>query len=957
MMIRSNSQFFIPSAKTENGGRPQIRYLESGEFADLSLRSETGVTIDLSINSETYVMTIKLKNPNGIVLSQGEIDLPLETMVVNARYEYGKLILVLKNGSELEIDISDIVDGLVNDVKVNGTSVKDGDGVANITVPTQLRDLTADSTHRTVTDVEKTTWNGKQDALTFDNTPTANSDNPVKIKGIFSALSWKLGTCGDGQNVTVTFSQGTKVDVATDFATGSKLSTLFGKIKAWFASLKGLAFKDKTEIGDYTAGSIYNADIADSAKIAQSKIDGLTGALNGKQATITGAATTITGSNLTASRALIANGSGKVAVSDITSTELGYLDWVTSNIQTQLNGKQSNLTFDSEPTSGSNNPVQSKGIYKLTSKIAICSTAASTQIKEVSLPDYTLRRGNMISIYFINANTATQPTLNINGTGAKPIYYDNSRDTATTALTAGWHTFVYNGTNYYTGNYLSNGIDAEFAYSSAQLRQYVNILAGEAITANRLIGARDDNKYYMLGAGKQISTLQPILFANAAISANVTGNNNWLIRHQTAANMFNNGSSLTMTPYAPVFLVGTLNGHIFTTNSGTWWTQTIPTTEDGFQYMLIGYAYSTTNVRLFPEHPIYEFKGGSFGLYEKRNNTCARGVDDSSNYAGYFKIAETTLPAWYMGSKAQIIVSDFDDPNTAILTVTAQINNNGDTSESRIGITETTNTDRWNGRFFLVVRQNSSVNASAKKVELWYKNPSNLTYQRITATFIYDNPNNRYSGNHNNIEWTKFYRTSAQDKSYVSAGLTDLANGYIPEGGWSTAFSGDTIYPNYSVISDNLTNILQMANVRLGTTYKYYLPPVGLTQYETESYLAVNKGVSLWVGSIASGSITLPTQATKYAVFRISFGDDSSTFNTEIIATKRGSASDTVRGIGGYRPTTNGALQIYDVSFTISGNTWTLVTATRNDFNLNTSSGNITGYRTAGYIKQIIGVC
>ena len=72
-------------------------------------------------------------------------------------------------------------------------------------------------------------------------------------------------------------------------------------------------------------------------------VDGVTGniqtQLNGKQATISGAATTITGSNLTASRALVSNSSGKVAVSAVTSTELGYLDGVTSAIQTQLNNK------------------------------------------------------------------------------------------------------------------------------------------------------------------------------------------------------------------------------------------------------------------------------------------------------------------------------------------------------------------------------------------------------------------------------------------------------------------------------------------------------------------------------------------------------------------------------------------------------------------------------------------
>ena len=70
-------------------------------------------------------------------------------------------------------------------------------------------------------------------------------------------------------------------------------------------------------------------------------------ALDGKQAKVTGAATTITDSNLTADRALISNSSGKVAVSSVTSTELGYLDGVTSNIQTQLNNKLSSAPVTS----------------------------------------------------------------------------------------------------------------------------------------------------------------------------------------------------------------------------------------------------------------------------------------------------------------------------------------------------------------------------------------------------------------------------------------------------------------------------------------------------------------------------------------------------------------------------------------------------------------------------------
>ena len=87
------------------------------------------------------------------------------------------------------------------------------------------------------------------------------------------------------------------------------------------------------------------ADNADSKKAnashshSISEITNLQTSLDSKQASITGGASTIASSNLTANRALISNGSGKVAVSAVTSTELGYLDGVTSNIQTQLDNK------------------------------------------------------------------------------------------------------------------------------------------------------------------------------------------------------------------------------------------------------------------------------------------------------------------------------------------------------------------------------------------------------------------------------------------------------------------------------------------------------------------------------------------------------------------------------------------------------------------------------------------
>ena len=110
--------------------------------------------------------------------------------------------------------------------------------------------------------------------------------------------------------------------------------------------------------------------------------------LNGKQTTISGAATTIVSNNLTASRALISDASGKVAVSAVTSTELGYLDGVTSAIQTQLNGKQATITgaatsivsdnFSNKNCiirSDNNGKAQSTTNYISNSKLAINSSA------------------------------------------------------------------------------------------------------------------------------------------------------------------------------------------------------------------------------------------------------------------------------------------------------------------------------------------------------------------------------------------------------------------------------------------------------------------------------------------------------------------------------------------------------------------------------------------------------
>ena len=108
-------------------------------------------------------------------------------------------------------------------------------------------------------------------------------------------------------------------------------------VQAYDADLADLAdgklTSTKVQYGEYfiatdgTNGQVWTSD-GDGA--------GAWGDIGG----ITGAATTIDTEDLAASRAIISNSDGKIAVSDITTTELGYIDGVTSNVQTQLDNKQ-----------------------------------------------------------------------------------------------------------------------------------------------------------------------------------------------------------------------------------------------------------------------------------------------------------------------------------------------------------------------------------------------------------------------------------------------------------------------------------------------------------------------------------------------------------------------------------------------------------------------------------------
>lgn len=77
-----------------------------------------------------------------------------------------------------------------------------------------------------------------------------------------------------------------------------------------------------------------------------------------------------------------------------------------------------------------------------------CSTGASTVEKTVSLTGFSLTTGARIIVKFNNSNTASSPTLNVNGTGAKNIRYRGINLVSGQLRANGVYEFVYDGTYY-----------------------------------------------------------------------------------------------------------------------------------------------------------------------------------------------------------------------------------------------------------------------------------------------------------------------------------------------------------------------------------------------------------------------------------------------------------------------------------------------------------------------------
>lgn len=122
---------------------------------------------------------------------------------------------------------------------------------------------------------------------------------------------------------------------------------------------------------------------------------------------------------------------------------------------------------------------------------ASCSTAASTAAKTVDCTGFALVTGAEITVKFTVNNTASSPTLNVNGTGAKAIYYRGAAITAGYLAANRTYTFRYNGTQYD----LVGDIDTNTTYSAA------------TTSADGLMSAADKTKLDGIATGANKTTV------------------------------------------------------------------------------------------------------------------------------------------------------------------------------------------------------------------------------------------------------------------------------------------------------------------------------------------------------------------------------------------------------------------------------------------------------------------
>ena len=163
-----------------------------------------------------------------------------------------------------------------------------------------------------------------------------------------------------------------------------------------------------------------------------------------------------------------------------------------------------------------------------------CSTAAATSEKAIMVDNenWELSVGSVVMVRFDVSNSASNVTLNVNGTGAYPIWYNNAEYTSTGTAYTGYAkrviAYMFNGTHWV---WITSSYDANTTYKNVALGHGYATCSTAAATAAK-VGTLAS---YALTVGGIVA----VKFTNA-VPANATLN----INSKGAKNIFYRGAKI-----------------------------------------------------------------------------------------------------------------------------------------------------------------------------------------------------------------------------------------------------------------------------------------------------------------------------------------------------------------------------------------------------------------------------
>ena len=229
--------------------------------------------------------------------------------------------------------------------------------------------------------------------------------------------------------------------------------------------------------------------------------------------------------------------------------------------------------------------------------------------------------------YWLPYTSASNVTLNLTfsktnkTTGAIPCYYGGTTRLGTHYPAGSAIRLVYRENVTIGTTSIAKGwwADANYDSNNYDRTRYNAAIYAKTILNIKHLAVGDSTGFHQLNTGGKFDINYPILYVNTKIDATKTGSDTYIVMPMAIATT----QALTLTAYKPLYIKGTLSGRTFTPISTSPITQTEPTSEDGYTYIYLGQAYSTTNFYLLPDHPIYMFKNGKFAKVETSALTIA----------------------------------------------------------------------------------------------------------------------------------------------------------------------------------------------------------------------------------------------------------------------------------------------------------------------------------------------